>query len=174
MDWKQALGAVAPGLATMLGGPLAGMATTAAMGYFGIETTGDAAKDEQALSQKVQSMTPADAIALKAIDADLAKAMKQADVDIYKTTVADRSSARDMRVKLGGDNISAILAVIIVLAWVGIQVIIFTTTTELPNKDLLMRTLGTLDAALLTILYFFYGGSKGSQDKTRIDASKMR
>ena len=87
MDWKKTLSTVAPGLATMLGGPLAGMATTALMRYFGIESTGDPAQDETLLAQKVVGMTPADAIELKKIEANLAVELKKADIDIYKIEV---------------------------------------------------------------------------------------
>jgi membrane-associated protease RseP (regulator of RpoE activity) len=165
MDWKKTLSTVAPGLATMLGGPLAGMATTAIMGYFGIESTGDPGQDEALLAQKVVGMTPADAIELKKIEANLAIELKKADIDIYKIEVEDRTSARAMREKLGGDYLSALIAVLVVVGWAVISYSLFTAVTELPNKDILLRGMGTLDAALMCVLYFLFGSSRGSQLK---------
>ena len=170
-DWKKTLGTVAPGLATMLGGPLAGMATSAVMGYFGIDSTGDPLKDEAILSQKVLGMTPADAVALRKIEADLAVDMKKADIDIYKVEVEDRVSARGMRERLKGDWLSGIIATMIVSGWIWINYTLFTATTALPNEAILLRTMGTLDAALLTILYFLYGSSAGSRKK---DQAKIK
>ena len=172
-DWKKTLGTVAPGIANMLGGPLAGMATSAVLGFFGVESTGDPGKDEELISLKVQGMTPEQAVQIKAIEADLAKTMKQAGVDIYKIEVEDRKSARDMRTKLGGDFTTTLIAVLVVAAWGLINYFIFTSPTELPNRDIIMRTLGTLDGALLVVLYFFFGSSKGSSDKNRLIAEKM-
>ena len=170
-DWKKTLGTVAPGLATMLGGPLAGMATSAVMDYFGIESTGDPEQDEVLLSQKVAGMTPADAIELKKIEANLAIELKKVGVDIYKIEVEDRQGARSMREKLGGDYLSAVVAVLVVCGWLFINYVLFTATTALPNETILLRTLGTLDAALLTILYFLYGSSAGSRKKDEAKAN---
>ena len=164
-DWKKTLSTVAPGLATMLGGPLAGMATSAVMGYFGIEPTGDPGQDEAMLSQKILGMTPADAVDLKKVEANLAIEMKKAGVDIYKLEIEDRISARSMRERLGGDYLSALIAVLVVVGWAVISYSLFTAVTELPNKDILLRGMGTLDAALMCVLYFLFGSSRGSQLK---------
>jgi len=171
-DWKKTLGTVVPGIANMLGGPLAGMATSSLLGFFGIDSTGNTEEDEALISQRVQSMTPEQAVALKQIEADLAKSMKQAGVDIYKIEVEDRKSARDMRTRLGGDFTTTLIAVLVVMAWGLINYFIFTSPTELPNRDIIMRTLGTLDGALLVVLYFFFGSSKGSSDKNKMLTEK--
>ena len=170
-DWKKTLGTVAPGLATLLGGPLAGMATTAIMGLFGVTPTGDPAQDETLIAQKVMGMTAADAIALKQLEANLAIELKKADIDIYKIEVEDRSSARGMREKLGGDYLSASVAVLVVCCWILVNYVLFTATTDLHNKDILLRGMGTLDAALMCILYFLFGSSRGSQKKDELRAN---
>ena len=170
-DWKKTLSTVAPGLATMLGGPLAGMATSAVMGYFGIESTGDPGQDETLLSQRVLGMTPADAIELKKIETNLAVELKKADVDIYRVEVEDRISARGMREKLGGDVAGDIISFLIVIGWIFVNYALFTATADLPNKDILLRGMGTLDAALMCILYFYRGSSFGSRRKDEIKAN---
>lgn len=172
MDWKKTLSTVAPGLATMLGGPLAGMATTAIMQYFGIEATGDPAQDESLLAQKVIGMTPADAIELKKIESNLAIELKKADIDIYRLDVEDRSSARGMREKLGGDYLSAAVAILVVLGWVVVNYVIFTAAADFPNKEIIIGGMRTLDAALMCILYFLFGSSRGSRLKDEKENGK--
>jgi hypothetical protein len=164
-DLKKTLGTVAPGLATMLGGPLAGMATSAVMEYFGIESTGDDEQDEALISKKVAGMTPADAIELKKIEASLAIELKKANVDIYKIEVEDRQGARTMREKLGGDYLSATIAVLVVLGWIVVNYVIFTASADFPNKDIIIGGMRTLDAALMCVLYFLFGSSRGSRLK---------
>jgi len=164
-DWKATLGTVAPGLATMLGGPLAGMATSAVMGYFGIESTGDATQDEDLLSRAVMGMSPADAVELKKVEADLAVELKKADVDIYKVEVEDRISARIMREKLGGDYLAATIAILVVIGWLVVNYTIFSKVEAFPNKEIITGGMRTLDAALMCVLFFLFGSSSGSRKK---------
>jgi len=168
MDWKKTLATVAPGLATMLGGPLAGMATTAVMGHFGLDTTGDPDQDETAIAQRIMGMTPAEAIGLKTVEKDLAVELARADVDIYKTEVEDRKSARGMRAKLGGDWLLAVVAMLVVAGWILINYAIFTKIDNFPNEKIIIGSMRTLDAALMCVLYFLFGSSRGSQNKDKI------
>ena len=170
-DWKKTLGTVAPGIATMLGGPLAGMATSAVMDYFGIESTGDESQDEASLSQKVAGMTPADAIELKKIEANLAIELKKVGVDIYKIEVEDRQGARDMRVKMGGDIAGDIISFLVVAGWILVNYVLFTSSSDMPNRDMIMRALGTLDAAVMCVLYYYRGSSYGSRKKDEAKAN---
>lgn len=171
-DIKKTLGAIVPGIANLIGGPLAGMATTAVLGMFGIEASGNEKKDSAAMEQAVKNMTPEQAVELKSVEAKLETDLAQAGVDIYAIEIEDRKSARDMRVKLGGDLTVSIIAGLVVVAWGAVNFTLFTAEGELPNVNILMRAMGTLDAALLAVLYFFFGSSKGSSDKTRLDALK--
>ena len=56
-----------------------------------------------------------------------------------------------------------ILAALIVIGWMVLNYFIFTSTIELVNKDLVLRTLGTLDMAVGGVIYFFFGSSRGSE-----------
>ncbi len=165
-DWKKTLGTVAPGIATMLGGPLAGMAITAVMGGLGIKSTGDLSQDEELLSQKVQGMTPADAIKLKEIETSLAIEMKKAGVDIFRIEVADRESARKRERDVGSLMVN-ILAFIIVGAFIAVvwRVLFSGATIE----SVLAGTLiGYLSAKTEQVVAYFFGSSKGSKEKTTL------
>lgn len=140
---------VAPGIATALGGPLGGMAVTALAERFGV-------KDE------VEAVT-------KAIKADPEAAMKlqQLELEKFKAILADKDSARDREVSIATNDkapllsklISPALAMIVVVAWVGIQFTLLNTTVPQEMRELVARVLGTLDGALMVILSYYFGAS---------------
>ena len=85
-DWKATLATVAPGLATALGGPLAGMATKAILGALGM-ADGATASD---LAAAVQGATPEQMLALKQADQQFAIQMRELDVDVERVSAGDR------------------------------------------------------------------------------------
>ena len=139
----------APAIGTALGGPLGGMAVSALAERFGV-------KDE------VEAVT-------KAIKADPEAALKlqQLEVDKFKAILADKDSARNREVAIVTSDkvplinklISPTLALVIVVAWVGIQFTLLNTTVPQEMRELVARVLGTLDGALMVILSFYFGSS---------------
>ena len=51
------------------------------------------------------------------------------------------------------------LALIVVVAWVGIQYTLLNTTVPQEMRELVARVLGTLDGALMVILSYYFGAS---------------
>jgi len=139
----------APAIGTALGGPLGGMAVSALAERFGV-------KDE------VEAVT-------KAIKADPEAALKlqQLEVEKFKAILADKDSARNREVAIVTSDkvplinklISPTLALVIVVAWVGIQFTLLNTTVPQEMRELVARVLGTLDGALMVILSFYFGSS---------------
>jgi len=139
----------APAIGTALGGPLGGMAVSALAERFGV-------KDE------VEAVT-------KAIKADPEAALKlqQLEVEKFKAILADKDSARNREVAIATSDkvplinklISPTLALVIVVAWVGIQFTLLNTTVPQEMRELVARVLGTLDGALMVILSFYFGSS---------------
>jgi hypothetical protein len=161
-DWKKTIGSVVPGIASMLGGPLAGTATSALLGFFDIDSTSNDADIQ--LEQAIKAMTPAQMVELKKVENKLKIDLKKADINMFKTEVDDRKSARKMNTD-NKDFTPSILAALIVGAWGVISYIIFTATSELSNANIVVRSMGTLDAALMAVLYFYFGSSAGSRKK---------
>lgn len=161
-DWKKTIGSVVPGIASMLGGPLAGTATSALLGFFDIDAK--ATDSDAQLEQAIQAMTPAQMVELKKVENNLKIELKKADIDIFKTEVDDRKSARKMNIG-NKDFTPSILSALIVIAWGVISYIIFSATSELHNANIITRSMGTLDAALMAVLYFYFGSSAGSRKK---------
>jgi hypothetical protein len=169
-DWKAILGAVAPTLATAIGGPFAGMATKAIAGaLLGKE---DATQDE--ISVALSGATPEQLVALKKLDADFAVRMKELDVDLDRIQAADRDSARKRQMATGDRTpqrlaylyATAFFAVIAFQCWLAYE------QKEVPvmiGKTLDML-LGVLTAMVLGSKEYFFGSSSSSAKKTQLMA----
>ena len=94
-DLKSLVSTIAPTLATMLGGPLAGTAVTALEGAFGLQ----AGAGPEAITQAVQSgaMTPEVVAAMRAADQKHAEAMAQQGIDLEKLNLAHRTPSSHRR-----------------------------------------------------------------------------
>ena len=157
MDWKSIVGTVAPTLATALGGPLAGLATQFIGGLFGL---GDGVNESDVMSA-VKGATPEDLLKLKNADNDFKLKIAALGIDLEKIAADDRNSARRRQVDMN-DWTPSVLAVVILCAWAWLNFYIFTTDIPAANKDFIMRTLGTVDAVVMGVVYFFFGSSAGS------------
>jgi len=61
-----------------------------------------------------------------------------------------------------------VLAAFVVIGVFWITFLLITKAVPPANKDAVLIVLGVLTAALMAIINFFYGSSKGSQDKDDI------
>ena len=139
----------APAIGTALGGPLGGLAVSAIAEKLGV-------------ADEVEAVT-------KAIKADTEAAMKlkQLELDKFKAVLADKDSARNREATIATSEkaplinklVSPVLALIVVVAWVGIQYTLINTTVPQEMRELVARVLGTLDGALMVILSYYFGAS---------------
>jgi len=84
---------IAPTIASLLGGPLAGMGVQALESVFGMDA-GTATSDPAALETAVANMTPETAVKLAQINADLRSKLVQGGIDMERIDADDRASAR--------------------------------------------------------------------------------
>jgi hypothetical protein len=146
---------VAPGLATVVAGPLGGMAVKAMADRLGVSDT-------------VEAVT-------QAIQADPEAAMKLAEIDLKQIQLEneDRASARHMQeVALQQDSWFAknflylFTSVWSVFAMTFFSLASFYTIPE-ANTRIVDTIIGVLIGTVLTGFFnFFFGSSKGSKDKT--------
>ena len=146
---------VAPGLATVVAGPLGGMAVKAMADRLGVSDT-------------VEAVT-------QAIQADPEAAMKLAEIDLkqFQLENEDRASARHMQeVALQQDSWFAknflylFTSVWSVFAMTFFSLASFFTIPE-ANTRIVDTIIGVLIGTVLTGFFnFFFGSSKGSKDKT--------
>lgn len=160
--WKAILGKVAPTLGFALGGPMgAAAAKVVSSSLLGRE---DGTEDE--LAAAVAGATPDQLATLKKADQDFKVRMRELDIDVYKLEVEDRTSARGLfsvnflpQMVISGLFIVGYFSVVGLLA-AGVIVL----SPEI--KDLVEDLLKTLSAAVLAIIYFWFGSSFGSKEKT--------
>jgi hypothetical protein len=146
---------VAPGLATVVAGPLGGMAVRAIAEKLGVEDT-------------VEAVT-------QAVQADPEAAQKLAEIDLkqFELEVKDRDGARAMQIValqqddwLAKNFIYLFTAVWSVFAMTYFAFVTFGTVPE-GGVRMADTILGVLIGTVLTGFFnFFFGSSKSSKDKT--------
>jgi membrane-bound ClpP family serine protease len=161
-NWKSIVGTVAPGLATALGGPLAGMAVKAVSGA--LLGKQDGTEDEIA-----EAIAAGDTDALQKLreaDQQFTISMKKLDIDIYKISSDDRDSARrrEMAVK---DKTPAVIALVSFLGFFGVLAALMFVEVPTGAKDSLLIMLGTLGGIVTSIVAYYYGSSAGSAAKSK-------
>lgn len=168
MDWKKTLAAVAPGLATALGGPLAGVATQALSNALLGAPDGDEAQIAAALATG-----GTDALAkIKQAETEFKLKMRELDIDLERVHQADRASARDREAKAGDTLTPRLLAVFITLGFFGVLSFLLVWGKPEAGGDALLVMLGSLGAAFTAIVAYYYGSSSGSAAKTELLKSK--
>lgn len=166
MEW---LSKIAPTAATLLGGPLAGMAVDAIGGALGIK---DATKDQIKQVLSSGNLNAEQMAALKKVEADLTVRLKELDIKAEEIAAADRNSAREMAVKTGDVWTPRIMCAVTFIIWCLVNYKLFNGTIASDMRELVARALGTLDAVLMAAVYYYYGSSAGSKEKTDAMAAK--
>mgnify|MGYP003645868211 FL=1 len=145
----------APGIATALGGPLAGMAVSALAKQFGVE-------------DEIEAVTKA----IKA-DPESALKLKQLEHEKFKAILADKNSAREREVAISSSEnaptLNKIVTPALALGVTGLSFVLFAVLifveVKTEAKDILIYILGVLSAAVTQILSYYFGSSVGSKDK---------
>lgn len=168
-DWKGLLKTVAPTAATLIGGPLAGMAVEAIAGAIGEP---EATKEQIIEKLQAGTLTAEQMAALKTAEANLKIKLRELDIDLEKIHAGDRASARDMATKTGDVWTPRVLAFVVLITWGVVQHHLLTAVVDSTMRELVARLLGTLDAALMAVLYYYYGSSAGSAAKNEALSKK--
>ena len=166
MEWLKQL---APTAATLLGGPLAGMAVDAIGNALGLK---DATKDQVKDLLASGTLNADQMAAIKKAEADLILKVKELDIDMERVHAGDRASARDMAAKTGDIWTPRIIALVVFIVWGAVNWKLFNGTISGDMRELVARALGTLDGTLLAVVYYYFGSSSGSKDKTEAIATK--
>lgn len=157
---KGILGVIAPTIGTALGGPLGGIAARTLATIL----LGKTGASEQEIANAVTQASPDDLLKVKLAEVEFQQRMKELEVDVVRIAAGDRDSARKMQIETKSWT-PTVLSTIIVTSWVIIQFFLLTHTVEIEMREIIMRTLGTLDAALGLVLSFYFGSSASSKQK---------
>ena len=139
----------APTLATIVAGPLGGAAVSAIAGKFGV-------------ADSVEAVA-------KAIAGDPQAAQKLAEMELEyaKLDAADRDSARKRELEIAtsaaapwySKMVTPVLAVGMFLLWAGVNVLLLSSNIPDAMREIVIRMLGSLDAANMLILSYYFGNS---------------
>ena len=156
MEW---LTQIAPGLATALGGPLAGLAVTAISKALGI--------DEKDVQSTIESgkLSAEQLASLKQAEMDLQAKAQELGLDFEKLATDDRKSARDMQTTTKS-IIPAIMAIGVTIGFFGI--LIGLMTDNVTKSDALLLMLGSLGTAWTAIVSFYFGSSAHSEKQSEM------
>lgn len=180
MNFKQlatSIASFAPTLATMLGGPLAGVAVSALASALGLKQGASGEDVTQAI--QAGTVTPDQLVAIRTADLKHAEILGQQSIDLAKlnadheeafakTEADDRANARGREIAVK-DNTPRILAYGVLFATVILEG--YLVIRGIPKLDAQMaiivgRVLGTFDTATALILGYYFGSSSGSASKT--------
>jgi len=167
-DWKQILSTVAPTVATMLGGPLAGMAVKA----LSAKLLGREDGTEEEVAMAVQALGPQDLVRLREIEADLVKTLADNDIKLEALATQDRDSARK-RATEARDYTPSILTFALLCVFTYVLSQLINGVEVKGNAEVLYTMFGTLSTALIQSLNFQFGTTRSSADKNKTIAGLM-
>jgi hypothetical protein len=163
-DWKEIVGAVAPSLATVLGGPVAGLAVSALSNALLGRANGTEAEVAAAVAAG-----GGDVLAkIKEAEQAFLVRMRELDIDVEKLHQVDRASARDREVKAGDIATPRALAGLVTLGFFGVLAWLLVNGKPTDGGDALLVMLGALGGAWGSVISYYFGSSAGSAAKTDI------
>jgi hypothetical protein len=147
---------MAPGLATLVAGPLGGIAVKAIADKFGVKDT------LEAVTAAIQS------------DPDAAMKLREIDLKEIEAHAKDRDSARNRETAIAtsaaAPMLNKVVTPVLALGVVGLSFVLFAilifVDVKAEAKDILIYILGVLSAAVTQILSYYFGSSQGSKDKS--------
>lgn len=170
MDWQVLLKTVAPWIGTAIGGPLGGMALTAAASALGLSD-----KTTEGLKAALGGATPEQMQALQAADQqfqlDMQKLGFQHIEAIEALAVEDRKDARAMQIATRS-WVPAALACTITVGFLGILLGLMRGWLKANNESeqYLLLLLGSLATSWGAVVNYFFGSSAGSARKDELAA----
>lgn len=171
-NWKEVIGAIAPTIATILGGPLAGMAVKAV-------STAVLGRDdgtEEEIAAMVTGASPDVLARIKEADASLKTQLSQAGVRLEEIAGADRASARDREVKLQDPTTRRLAYIALIGFFIVLGAQLYFAVESITINPELQRTLditlGVLFAWVLAVKDYYFGSSVGSKEKDAFIHSK--
>lgn len=161
MDW---LKAIAPTVASALGGPLAGLA---------VGVLGKAMGWEESTQEKVTdllksgNMTGDQVAAIKVAELELKKHESDNGFKFAELEIRDRASAREMQVQTRS-KIPGVLAIAITLGFFGILIGMMLGTFKAAENSALLIMLGSLGTAWASVIAYYFGSTAGSAAKSEL------
>ena len=169
MDWQALLKTVAPWIGTAIGGPLGGMALSAAASALGVSD-----KTAEGLKAALAGTTPEQMLALKKADQDFALQMQalgfKSEADLEGIAAGDRDSVRKMQVA-AVSIVPALLTCFVVGAFTATLILLLKFDVPATNRDIVVYMIGQLSDGFTSALAFWLGTTRDSARKTELLAA---
>lgn len=169
MDWKKTLGAIAPTVATALGGPLAGGVVAFLGDLLGIS---EPTQDKIADAFRNGQLTGEQIAAIKIKEMELRAEEQERGFRYAELEFRDRDSAR--RASVDGGTLQWLfwLSLVLLVVTLGTEIAVLFYGTPITVPAVVVgRVLGLMDAVAMMVLAFWYGTSSSSARKTELLAA---
>lgn len=162
---KKILGAVAPTLGTVLGGPLGGLAGTILADKLGVE-------NGKQVEDAILNQSPETIAKIRLAEMELEKQIRENEIDLSKLEVEDRKDARQLAGKDMRPHI--VLSTVFLAGYFTVLGLMMTGNLAIDPefKTELSILFGVITANVPTIMAFWFGSSHGSQKKTEMLGAK--
>jgi len=165
MNWLETLKAIAPTVATALGGPLAGAAVSALGSVLGVP---DATQASIAKMFQDGQLTSDHLAEIRKLELQYQADEKERGFRYAELEFKDRDSARNMAVATHSVTPAILTWLIVVLTLAAEAALLFNQVPPGADPIIIGRVLGTMDSALVMVLSFWFGSSSSSQHKTAL------
>lgn len=170
MSWQDTLKALAPTVASALGGPLAGAAVTALGSLFGVS---EPTQDKISKLFVDGQITSEHLFDLRKLEADYQNQEKERGFKYAELEFKDRDSARNMLITTHSLTPSILTWIIVCITLSAEAALLFHAMPASADPIIIGRVLGTMDAALMLVLAFWFGSNSSSARKTELLANSQ-
>lgn len=161
-QWKDLVASVAPTLAGMLGGPLAGVAVS----MMAEKMLDDPQATEEDIASSLASANVGDLNKLKHLEKDIRVQLRELGIRENQLIYDDKADARARHAQLK-DKMPGILSILLTLGFFGVLAAMIFGQADPANESVLQVMLGALSTAWIGSMQFFFGTTQSSRDKTR-------
>lgn len=161
-QWKDLVSSVAPTLAGMLGGPLAGVAVS----MLAEKLLDDPQATEEDIAASLTTARVGDLNKLKSLEKDVRLQLRELGIRENQIIYDDKADARARHKQLR-DKMPGILAILLTLGFFGVLGAMIFGHADPANESVLQVMLGSLSTAWIGSMQFFFGTTQSSRDKTR-------
>ncbi|MGY0216296.1 hypothetical protein ACWJJH_02785 [Endozoicomonadaceae bacterium StTr2] len=162
-QWKELVSSVAPTLAGMLGGPLAGVAVS----MLAETLLDDPQATEDDIATTLSAARVEDLNKLKNLDKDVRVQLRELGIREQQLVYDDKKDARNRQMQLK-DRMPGILSVLLTLGFFLVLTAMILGHADPNNEAVLQVMLGALSTAWIGSMQFFFGTTQSSRDKNQM------
>ncbi len=162
-QWKDLVSSVAPTLAGMLGGPLAGVAVS----LLAEALLDDPQATEDDIATTLAAARVEDLNKLKTLEKDVRIQMGELGIREQQLVYEDKANARNRQNQLR-DQMPGVLSILLTLGFFLILTAMILGHADPKNEAVLQVMLGALSTAWIGSMQFFFGSTQSSRDKNHL------